>query len=186
MFYCRSERRRVVAGVLASSGDAVPFLKQEPGGSRQREAMHMRRLMLGALGAATILSTSAAPAQELPLKSGEFWDVGAITIDDGHFGDYADFLASQYRKNMEWQKSKGWIKGYHILANVNKRAGEPDLYLVTIFDHVTTPAEDIQREKEANAFLQQNTRQGMAASGQRATYRHLGSDMLLQEMVWSR
>lgn len=145
----------------------------------------MRRLMLGALCAATMICAVPASAQELPLKSGDFWDVGAITIDDGHFGDYADFLAATYRKNMEFQKSKGWIKGYHILSNVNKRAGEPDLYLVTIFDHVTTPAEDIQREKEANAFLQQTTRQGLAQSGQRATYRHLGSDMLLQEMTWT-
>jgi len=146
----------------------------------------MHKMMLGALGAAAILGTVPAGAQELPLRSGDFWDVGAVTIDDGHFGDYADFLAQQYRKNMEFQKSKGWIKGYHILSNVNKRAGEPDLYLVTIFDHVTTPAEDVQREKDANAFLQQTTRQGMAASGQRATYRHLGSDVLLQEMVWSK
>jgi hypothetical protein len=145
----------------------------------------MRKLMLGAVGAATMLWTVSAPAQELPLKSGDFWDVGAITIDDGHFGDYADFLAGQYRKNMEFQKSKGWIKGYYILANVNKRANEPDLYLVTIFDHVTTPAEDIVREREANAFLAQTTRQSMAQSGQRATYRHVGSDMLLQEMNWS-
>ena len=147
----------------------------------------MRKLMLGALGAATmILSSSTAWSQELPLKSGDFWDVGSITIDDGHFGDYADFLAATYRKNMEFQKSKGWIKGYYILSNVNTRAGEPDLYLVTIFDHVTTPAEDIQREKEQNAFLAQTTRQSMAQSGQRATYRHVGSDMLLQELVWSR
>lgn len=145
----------------------------------------MRKTMLGVASVAAMLWTVPAVAQELPVKSGDFWDVGAVTIDDGHFGDYADFLASQYRKNMEFQKSKGWIKGYHILSNFNKRAGEPDLYLVTIFDHVTTPAEDIQREKDANAFLQQNTRQGMAASGQRATYRHIGSDMLLQEMLWS-
>jgi hypothetical protein len=145
----------------------------------------MRKLMLGALCAATMICAVPAVAQELPLKSGDFWDVGAITIDDGHFSDYADFLAATYRKNMEFQKSKGWIKGYYVLANVNKRAGEPDLYLVTIFDHVTTPAEDIQREKETNAFLQQTTRQGMAQSGQRATYRHLGSDMLLQEMNWT-
>lgn len=145
----------------------------------------MRKLMLTALAAATLLCSVPAAAQELPIKTGDFWDVGSVTIDDGHFGDYADFLAGQYRKNMEFQKSKGWIKGYHILANVNKRQGEPDLYLVTIFDHVTTPAEDIQREKDANAFLQQTTRQSMAGSGQRATYRHLGSDMLLQEMLWS-
>jgi hypothetical protein len=165
---------------------ATPFLREaEAGGFCQREAMHMRRLMLGALGATTMLWSIPATGQELPLKSGNFWDVGAVTIDDGHFAQYADYLATQYRKNMEFQKSKGWIKDYHIFANVNKRAGEPDLYLVTVFDHVTTPAEDIQREKEINAFLAQNTREQIAGSGQRATYRHLGSDMLLQEMTWS-
>ena len=146
----------------------------------------MRKLTLATLCAATMLFTTAAPAQELPLKTGDYWDVGAIMIDDGHFGDYADFLASQFRKQNEFAKSKGWIKGYHILSNVNARADEPDLYLVTIFDHVPTPAEDIAREKEINAFLQQSTRQSMAGSGQRATYRHLAGDMLLQEMLWSR
>jgi hypothetical protein len=146
----------------------------------------MRKSMLAALGAATMMTAVPAMGQELPIKTADFWDVAAISIDDGHTGDYADYLAGQYRKNMEFQKSKGWIKGYYILSNVNKRQGEPDLYLVTIFDHVTTPAEDIQREKEANAFLAQTTRQGIAGSGQRASYRHLGSDMLLQEMVWSR
>jgi hypothetical protein len=146
----------------------------------------MRKMMLAVLGAGTMLLTAPLAAQELPLKSGEYWDVGAITVDDGHFGDYADFLASQFRKQNEFSKSKGWIKGYHILANVNARDGEPDLYLVTIFDHVPTPAEDIQREKEMNAFLAQSTRQGMAGSAHRATFRHLKGDMLLQELNWSR
>jgi hypothetical protein len=84
-----------------------------------------------------------AAAQELPVKTGGFWDVSSITVDDR------------------------------------------DLYLVTIFDHVTTPAEDIQREKEANAFFARTARNSAAQSGQRATLRHLGSDMLLQEMTWS-
>ena len=147
--------------------------------------MQMKRLVVAALGAGILLSAAPTAAQELPIKGGDFWDVGAITIDDGHFGDYADYLAGQYRKNMEFQKSKGWIKDYYIFNNVNKRSDEPDLYLVTVFDHVTTPAEDIQRVKDVKAFLQQSTRQSLAGSGQRATYRHLGSDMLLQRMVFT-
>ena len=63
----------------------------------------MRRLMLGALGAGLLALSVPVAAQELPLKTGDFWDVGAITIDDGHFGDYADFLAATYRKNMEFE-----------------------------------------------------------------------------------
>ena len=145
----------------------------------------MQKIVIAALGAAAMLWSIPAAAQELPLKGGDFWDVGGITIDDGHFGDYADYLAGQYRKNMEFQKSKGWIKGYYILDNVNKRANEPDLYLITVLDHVPTAAEDLAREKEMTAFTQQTARQSMAGSAQRATYRHIGSNMLLQQMVWS-
>jgi len=100
--------------------------------------------------------------------------------------DFERVLAGEFRKRNDFAASKGWIKGYHILSNINPRDGEPDLYLVTIFDHQTTPAEDIQREKELNAFMAQTTRQSAAGSGHRATYRKQKGDMLLQELVWSR
>jgi hypothetical protein len=146
----------------------------------------MRKLALAALGAVTMLSAVPAAAQELPVRSADFWDVAAISVDDGHFPDYVDFLAGEFRKRNDFSMSKGWIKGYHILSNNNPRDGEPDLYLVTIFDHVTSPAEDIQREKDMNAFMAQTTRQGAAGSGHRASYRKLKGDMLLQELVWSK
>ena len=146
----------------------------------------MRKMMFAALGAATMMWCVPAAAQELPIKGGDFWDVTSVKIDDGHFGDYADFLASQFRKENDFAKSKGWIKGYYILSNVNARGDEPDLYLVRVLDHVPTAAENIQREKEQNAFMAMSTRQGMAGSGQRATFRHLNGSMLLQQMVWSR
>src|SRR3954453_20896615 len=140
----------------------------------------MRNTMLGALGAATMMLAVPAAAQELPVTSGDYWDVAAISVDDGHFPDYVDFLATQFRKENDFSKSKGWIKDYKILANQNAREGEPDLYLVTIYDHVTTTAEDNQREKELNAFLAQSTRQGAAGSAHRATFRKLKGDMLLR------
>jgi len=144
----------------------------------------MYKTMLAALGAASIGFAAPAAAQDLPLKNGNFWNVAEITIDDGHFGDYADHLAGAYRKSQDFAKSKGWIKDYYILANANKRADEPDLYLVTVFDHVTTPAEDEAREKEINAFLATSARQGDRESGARAKYRKLGGSMLLQELKY--
>jgi hypothetical protein len=146
----------------------------------------MRKTMIAALGAATMLFAAPAVAQELPLVTGDFWNVAEITIDDGAFGEYADHLAGQYRKSMDFQKSKGWIKDYYILSNNNKRTGEPDLYLVTIFDHVTTPVEDIAREKEINAFLAEDSRKAIAGSGARAKYRKLGGNLLLQELDYRK
>jgi hypothetical protein len=144
----------------------------------------MRKFVLAALGAASMLYAVPAAAQDIPLTSGNFWSVSEVTIDDGQFATYADYLADTYRKNMEFQKSKGWITDWYILANNNKRAGEPDLYLVTVFDHVTTPAEDLVRERETNAFMAQSSRQSDAGSGDRAKYRHLGGTFLLQEQVF--
>jgi opacity protein-like surface antigen len=148
--------------------------------------MTMKTLMLAATAALALTWAAPAAAQDFPLKSGNFWSVSEITIDDGHFGDYADFLAGQWRKNQEFSKSKGWTKDSYILANNNKRAGEPDLYLVTISDHVPTPAEDISREKEFNAFMATNARKEDANSGGRAKFRHLGGTMLLQELTFKR
>jgi hypothetical protein len=146
----------------------------------------MRKLMLGVVAAGVMSFAVPASTQELPMKSADYWDVAAISVEDGHGPDYLDFLAGEWRKRQEFAKSKGWIKGYHVLSNVNARDGEPDLYLVTVFDHMTTPAEDIQREKDMNAFMAQTTRQSAAGSAHRATYRKLKGDMLLQEMVWSK
>ena len=142
----------------------------------------MRKMMLAALGAATMLTSVPAAAQDLPLVAGDYWDVTSIKIDDGHFADYANFLVSDPRKQNEYAKSKGWIKAYYILSNNNARKDEPDLYLVTVSDRIPTPAEQIARNKEMNAYLQSDDRKQIAGSGHRATYRHITGDMLLQEL----
>jgi hypothetical protein len=146
----------------------------------------MRKMMFAALGAATMMWCVPAAAQDFPVKGGNYWSVSEVTVDDGHFGDYADHLAGLYRKTVDFQKSKGWIKASYILANVNKRAGEPDLYLVTITDRPSTPAEDEARNNETNAYLQSSQRQGDSQSGERAKYRKLGGTMLLQELVYRK
>ena len=143
----------------------------------------MRKMMLAALGAATMLTSVPAAAQDLPLVAGDYWDVTSIKIDDGHFADYANFLVSDPRKQNEYAKSKGWIKAYYVLSNNNPRKDEPDLYLVTVSDRMATPAEQISRGKELNAYMQSDDRKDLAASGQRATYRHITGDILLQELV---
>ena len=146
----------------------------------------MNKMMMAALGAVSMSLAMPAAAQDIPLKGGDYWTVSDVMIDDGHGADYADYLAGQYRKQLDWQVSKGYIKSYKILDNVNKRAGEADLYLVTTFDHMPTNAENEARRVASNAFMQMSDRQGQAGSGERAKYRHLGSTMLLQESVWRK
>jgi hypothetical protein len=145
----------------------------------------MRGTILAALAAAGLLCTTAATAQEYPVMGGDFWSVSEISIDDGHFGDYADFLGTYWRKQEEFMKSKGWIKDYHILSNPNKRASEPDLYLVEVFDHVPTAVEGRARDKAMEAAMNATLRQQDAGSAGRAKFRHLGGSQLLQELVWA-
>ena len=146
----------------------------------------MHKMTVAVLGAAAMALSVPAAAQDFPLRGGDYWNVAEVTIDDGHFGDYADHLAGAYRRTEDFAKSKGWIKNYYILSNVNKRAGEPDLYLVTITDHLTTNAEDEARSKELDAYLKTSARQNDAQSGVRAKFRKLGGNMLLQEMVYRK
>ena len=146
----------------------------------------MHKMTVAVLGAAAMALSVPAVAQDFPVKGGDYWNVAEVTIDDGHFGDYADHLAGAYRRTNDFAKSKGWIKNYYILSNVNKRAGEPDLYLVTITDHLTSNAEDEARSKELDAYLKSSARQQDAQSGARAKFRKLGGNMLLQELVYRK
>ena len=54
---------------------------------------------------------------------------------------------------------------------------------MTVSDRMPTPAEQIARNKEMNAYLQSDDRKQIAGSGHRATYRHITGDMLLQQLV---
>ncbi len=133
-----------------------------------------------AVMAASLALACATPvaAQSNPFTDGEFLEVSSISIEDGHYLDYANYLADQWRKRQEYAKSQGWISGYEVLANVNKRAGEPDLILVVRFRSVADGAESERRGNAMRAHMRETDAQMNAASGERAKFRHvLGSTL---------
>jgi hypothetical protein len=146
----------------------------------------MHKTMLAGLGAAMMMYAAPSTAQDIPIVPGNYWEVTEVDVQDGQFGAYADYLASQWRRTQEFAKSKGWIKDYHIFGTVNARAGEPDLYLVSVYERQPTAAEQMAREKEMNAFLQQDTRQQDTAYGGRVNMRKIGGSMLMQELRFRR
>ena len=146
--------------------------------------MSLRKL--GAVLALTVAAatmTVPAVAQELPLVSGDYWEVTGIDIKDGGGLKYARWLASEWKDNLEFSKSQGWIKGYKIFTNVHARANEPDLYLVTITDSVVSASEGEKRGEAFRAWKKKTMEQMLTESGNRAEYREVMSDMLLQEMM---
>lgn len=48
---------------------------------------------------------------------GGYWEVTGVKLKDGGTLAYADYLAGEWRANVESAKSKGWIKGYLLFQN---------------------------------------------------------------------
>jgi hypothetical protein len=140
----------------------------------------MKIIRRAAVMAASLAFVFAVPlaAQTDPFVSGDYVQVSSITVDDGHDLDYANFLAGQWRDRQEFAKAQGWITGYEVLANVNKRPGEPDLILVVRFKSMPDSAESLRRDAAMRDHTKQTDAQMAAASGERAKYRHqLGSQL---------
>jgi len=139
-------------------------------------------LFVLALGVSAMSMTANAFAQEWPLVGGDYWSITGIHIEDGGGLKYANWLASEWKKNAEFAKSKGWIKDYTLFENVFARAGEPDLYLVRVFEYLPSGAEGEKRYAEYMEWQKKSEEQMESESGNRAEYREVMSSSLLQEL----
>ena len=145
-----------------------------------------RAILVMALGTASMLVATRAIADEWPLVPGGYWDVTGVKLKDGGGLAYANFLAGEWRENQEFGKSKGWVKSYMILANSNPRAGEPDLYLVTVTEDIPSGATSEKRQDEYMASKKKTLAQMEKESGNRAEFREVVSSLLLQEMTFRK
>lgn len=137
-------------------------------------------LALGILAA--ILSSNTFADDEWPLYGADYWDVTAIDVKDGGSWEYANWLATEWRKNSEFAKSKGWIKDYMILQNTHARKGEADLYIIRVIDSVVSGAEGEKRQAEYAAWSEKSEEDMVEESGDRAEYREVTSSQLMQVM----
>jgi hypothetical protein len=137
-----------------------------------------------ALAVAGVVASAPAVAQEWPMVQGDYWEVTGIDIKDGGGLKYAQWLASEWKSNMEFSKSKGWIKDYKIFSNVHARANEPDMYLITVSESVVSAADSQKRAEEFRAWKKKTLEQMQSESGNRAEYREVMSDVLLQELTF--
>ncbi len=135
-----------------------------------------------AIAAASLSFAFAAPvlAQSDPFIGGDYVEITGVKIDDGHYLDYATFLAGYYRDQEQYAISQGWQTAWEILGNVNRRAGEPDLFLIRRYKNIPDAAEGERRQAQIRAHVKQSDAQMEAASGNRAKFRHIQDNMLLQ------
>lgn len=134
------------------------------------------------LACSSLSLSSSVFAQEWPMVGGDFWEVSAIDVKDGAGLKYSNWLATEWRKNLEFAKSQGWIKDYKVLANVHARKGEASLYLIRIMEGLPTGPEGEERGKAWVEWMKKSVSKMQEESGNRAEYREVMSESLLQEM----
>ena len=144
----------------------------------------MKKLGLTALGAVALSFAlpQMAVAQDDPFTGGDYVEVTGVNVDDGHYMDYANFLAGFYKAQEEYAIRQGWETGWEVLANVHKRADEPDLYLVRRYRNIPDGVEGEKRAAQIRAQVKMSDAQLQAASGERAKFRHIMGSQLLQVM----
>ncbi|MEW9798472.1 hypothetical protein [Alteromonas sp. CYL-A6] len=128
------------------------------------------------------IQNAAADNHEPPFIGGNYWEVTGIKLADGAGLKYANWLASEWRKNMDYAVSQGWLISYEVLSNVHPRADEPDLYLIRVFKHMATVEEDEKRRKMFLDWAKKSMEKMQAESGNRAEYRTVMSTALMQDM----
>ena len=147
----------------------------------------MKSVRLAVLAAVTLAFASPALAQNNdPFIGGDYVTVTGISIDDGHYMDYATFLSGYWKAQEDFAVKQGWSTGYEILANVNARKGEPDLYLMRRFKNIPDGVEGERRAEMIRKQVKQDDAQMEAASGERAKFRHVDREMLLQRLEWRK
>jgi hypothetical protein len=60
---------------------------------------------------------------------GSYWSVTSVETKPGHFEDYIEDLKKNWRRALEIQKKEGHVLSYKLFSNVDRRDGEPTLWL---------------------------------------------------------
>lgn len=142
-------------------------------------------LALAGCATTAVAQQPAAPADSgYPLVSGDFWEVTGVDLKPGGDLIYARHLATRWRAAQEHAKSQGWIKDYMVLANYHRRQGEPDLYLITVSTALPSGPEWEARNLAFEAWAERTTEQLVSENANRAEFREILSNSLLQELVF--
>jgi hypothetical protein len=146
--------------------------------------MTIRKLLAAGAFALTVATAAGAPAlaQDSSYTPGDYWEVSSIDVEEGQGEAYADYLATRWKASQEFAREQGWVKSFYVLQNINAREGEPDLYLVTVFEAFATRAEEPQREAAFNTWAEANNRELEAQSAGRGTMRKLTGSLLLRQL----
>lgn len=140
-----------------------------------------------AASALALATPQAAVAQDqYPLKGAEWIEITGISLEDGGGLTYANWLAGEWRKRMDYAVKQGWIQSYEIWSNTYSRKNESDLWLITRFAEFESDDEFEARNRQMREYMQRSISQLESESGDRAKYRTVDSEILAKRLVWRK
>jgi hypothetical protein len=144
----------------------------------------MIRKLSGAFIAAILSVSLASPAvaAESRYKYGNVWYVSDFDVLDGQFENYMTWLADEWVKFRKLNAQYGNEVGYHVLANTQARAGEPNLCLVTIHKDFQKIAEGLATERKINEVMAKDRGQFEKEGAERAPMRKTMGNIELLEL----
>jgi hypothetical protein len=148
-----------------------------------------KNLLIGLMFCSFTFITSQnayADDHEPPFIGGNYWEVTGIKVSDGAGMKYSKWLATEWKKNLDFAVSQGWLKSYQVLSNVHARADEPDLYLIRVFENMGTVAENEKRRAKYLEWTKKSMDKMAEESGNRAEFRTIMSTALMQEMKFRK
>jgi hypothetical protein len=151
-----------------------------PGGEAMQKTV-VKAVLLFSLFALCAGIHISASASDWPFAGGDFYEITGVKLKDGGDLAYAKFLATEWKADQEFAKSKGWIKSYSVLGNNYPRKGEPDLYLVIVSERLPSGSEGDKRQDEYLEWKKKSTAQLAKESGNRLEIREIETNSLLQE-----
>jgi len=143
----------------------------------------MKMTLSGGLIAAAMACSTSAMAQDYPADPGDFTDISMIDVLPGGDLAYTQFLASSWKKQQEFAKSKGWIKSYKVMQNLYPRAGEPDLYLMVTYADFPNAKEALQQRAAYMQWQAKSLQTLDQENGDRGKYRVVMGAMLFQDLL---
>lgn len=143
----------------------------------------MKSLYIGAaLMAASAIGATAA-AQEWPTRDGSVWTASRVDVLPGQGPAFLDYLATEWKKEMEFYKAEGVVLSYRVMRTNNPRAGEPDFILLIESKDYVPLAQRQAIGQRFNAAMGTTARQRAAANAAREKIRTPMGSTEYQELI---
>ncbi|NGY03819.1 hypothetical protein [Solimonas terrae] len=145
--------------------------------------MRASKLALAALSFFAMPAFAAGDPDAPSYENGSVWDFTEVKTVDGHFDDYMNWLATQWKAQEEAVKKEGLIKSYKVLVVMDPRDGEGDLMLaveypnMAVFDR--TVAEQYATQKKIFGSLAKASKE----QAERGSIRTIKADYMMREVI---